>query len=264
MPMIEADGCHLNVSVDGRQDAPALMLSNSLGCTLEMWEPQMRAFTEHFRVIRYDRRGHGKSDVPPPPYSMEIFGRDVLAVLDHLGIAKTHWCGLSMGGMVGQWLGANAPQRFDRIVLANTSCYYPDPSNWHARIKAVREGGLAAVADAVIAGWLTEGFRAREPQTAARMKAMLLASPVEGYIACCEALSTLDQRALLPKITSPTLVIAGRQDKSTPVEAGEVIRDGIPGAQMTLLDAAHISNVEQADAFTKAVLTFVNPRTRAA
>ena len=259
MPMVHADGCRLNVAVDGPDDAPALMLSNSLGCTIEMWQPQMAAFSKHFRVIRYDRRGHGKSDIPPPPYSMEVFGRDVLAILDSLGIAKTHWCGLSMGGMVGQWLGANAPDRFDRVILANTSCHYPDPSNWHARIKAVRQGGLSAVADTVIAGWLTEDFRAREPETTTKLKAMLLSSPVDGYLACCEALSTLDQRALLPKIVAPTLVIAGRHDKATPIEAGEIIRDGIPGAQMIVLDAAHISNVEQATAFTEAVLGFLTP-----
>jgi len=257
MPMVDADGCLLNVSVDDRGDGPTLMLSNSLGCTLEMWEPQMSALVREFRVIRYDRRGHGKSQVPPGPYSMERFGRDVLAILDALRIEKTHWCGLSMGGMVGQWLGANAPGRFDRIILANTSCYYPDPTNWHNRIKAVKEGGLAAVADAVLGGWLTADFREREPQVSARMKAMLLASPVQGYVACCEALSTLDQRDLLTRIKSPTLVIAGRHDNATPVSAAELIRSGIAGARMTILEAAHISNVEQPQAFTDAVVGFL-------
>ena len=150
MPMIDADGCLLNVSVEGRDGGPTLMLSNSLGCTLQMWEPQMKALTQVFRVIRYDRRGHGKSSVPPGPYSMERFGRDVLAILDDLNIEKVHWCGLSMGGMVGQWLGANAPERFGKIILANTACHYPDPTNWLNRIKAVKEGGIAAVADTVI------------------------------------------------------------------------------------------------------------------
>lgn len=257
MPIIDNKGVRLNVAIDGPADAPALMLSNSLGCTLDMWEPQMAAFMQHFRVIRYDRRGHGKSDVPPGPYSMALFGTDVLTILDALGIKRTHWCGLSMGGMVGQWLAANAPERFDRVVLANTSCHYPDPINWLNRIKAVREGGLAAVADAVVAGWLTEPFRQREPDATARLKAMLLAAPVEGYLACCEALSTLDQRAMLPKIWAPTLVIAGSQDKATPVEAGELIRSLIPGAQMKVLEAAHISNVEQADAFTDSVVHFL-------
>ncbi|MEA2822246.1 MAG: 3-oxoadipate enol-lactonase [Bradyrhizobium sp.] len=261
MPMIDAgDGCLLNVSIEGRDGGPTLMLSNSLGCTLQMWEPQMAALTKQFRVVRYDRRGHGKSSVPPGPYSMERFGKDVLAILDDLNIARTHWCGLSMGGMVGQWLGANAPERFDRIILSNTACYYPDPTNWLNRIKAVQEGGIAAVADTVIAGWLTADFREREPAITARMKAMLTASPVAGYLACCEALSTLDQRALLPKIKSPTLVIAGRHDPATPVAAGELIRSQIPRASMTILDAAHISNVEQPHAYTDAVIGFLTQR----
>src|ERR1700745_1529527 len=145
MPMIDADGCLLNVSVEGRAGGPTLMLSNSLGCTLQMWEPQMKALTQMFRVIRYDRRGHGKSDVPPGAYSMERFDLDVLAIRDDLNIAKAHWCGLSMGGMVGQWLGANAPDRFGKIILANTSCYYPDPTNWLNRHNAVEESGIAHV-----------------------------------------------------------------------------------------------------------------------
>ena len=260
MPMIDADGCLLNVSVEGRDGGPTLMLSNSLGSTMQMWEPQMKALTQVFRVIRYDRRGHGKSNVPPGPYSMERFGRDVLAILDDLNIARTHWCGLSMGGMVGQWLGANAPERFGKIVLANTTCHYPDPTRWNDRIKAVREGGIAAVADAVMAGWLTADFREREPQIAANMKAMMLTTPVEGYIACCEALSTLDQRELLPKIRSPTLVIAGRHDMSTTIADAEFMRSRIPGASMTILDAAHISNIEQPHAFTDALVGFLTQR----
>jgi 3-oxoadipate enol-lactonase len=191
---------------------------------------------------------------------MERFGRDALAILDDLNIDKVHWCGLSMGGMVGQWLGANAPERMGKIILANTACYYADPSNWLARIKVVKDGGIAAIADAVIANWLTADFREREPQVTANMKAMMLTTPVPGYIACCEALSTLDQRELLPRIKSPTLVIAGRHDLSTPVAAGELIRSGIPGAGMTLIDAAHISNVEQPHAFTDAVVGFLTQR----
>ncbi len=260
MPMIDADGCLLNVSVEGRDGGPTIMLSNSLGATMQMWEPQMAALTKLYRVVRYDRRGHGKSGVPAGPYSMERFGKDVLAILDDLNIEKIHWCGVSMGGMVGQWLGANAPERIEKLILANTSCYYPDPTNWLNRIKAVKESGIASIADAVIAAWLTADFREREPQITQRMKAMLIASPVEGYIACCEALSTLDQRDLLPRITAPTLVIAGRHDMSTPVEASVFIRSHIPNASMTLLDAAHISNVEQSHNFTEAVVGFLTQR----
>jgi len=260
MPMIDADGCLLNVSVEGRDGGPTIMLSNSLGTTMQMWEPQMAALTKLYRVVRYDRRGHGKSGAPAGPYSMERFGKDVLAILDDLNIEKVHWCGLSMGGMVGQWLGANAPQRIEKLILANTSCYYPDPTNWLNRIKAVNEGGLAAIADTVIAAWLTADYREREPQITARLKAMLLATPAQGYVACCEALSKLDQRDLLPRITAPTLVIAGRHDMATPVEASVFIRSNIPNASMTLLDAAHISNVEQSHNFTEAVVGFLTQR----
>jgi 3-oxoadipate enol-lactonase len=260
MPMIDADGCLLNVSVEGRDGGPTVMLSNSLGATMQMWEPQMSALTKLYRVVRYDRRGHGKSGVPPGPYSMERFGKDVLAILDDLNIEKVHWCGLSMGGMVGQWLGANAPERIGKLILANTSCYYPDPTNWHNRIKAVSENGLASIADTVIAAWLTSDFREREPQIAAKLKAMLIATPQQGYIACCEALSRLDQRDLLPRIKAPTLVIAGRHDTSTPVEASVFIRSQIPNASMTLLDAAHISNIEQPHNFTEAVVGFLTQR----
>src|SRR5690349_11426870 len=186
MPMIDADGCLFNVSVEGRTGGPTPCLSNPLGTPMEVWETRMKALTQVFRVIGYDRRGHGKSGVPAGPYSMERFGRDVLAILDDLNIDKVHWCGLSMGGMVGQWLGAHAPERLGKIVLANTACYYPDPANWLGRIKLVRDGGIAAIADAVISAWLTADFREREPQVTANLKAMLLATPVQGYIACCE------------------------------------------------------------------------------
>jgi 3-oxoadipate enol-lactonase len=165
-----------------------------------------------------------------------------------------------MGGMVGQWLGANAPERLGKIVLANTACYYPDPTNWLNRIKAIKDGGIAAIADTVIAAWLTADFREREPQIAANLKSMLLATPAAGYLACCEALSTLDQRELLPNIKNPTLVIAGRHDMSTPIAAGEMIRSKIPGASLTILDAAHISNIEQPHAFTDAVVGFLTQR----
>jgi 3-oxoadipate enol-lactonase len=233
------------------------MLSNSLGCTLQMWEPQMRALTQLFRVIRYDRRGHGKSSVPPGPYSVERFGRDVLAILDDLNIEKTHWCGLSMGGMVGQWLGAHAPERLGKIVLANTSSHYPDPTIWENRIKAVKDGGLSSIADTVIGSWLTQDFRERAPDVAQKMKAMLMATPVEGYLASCAALASLDLRNDLPDIKNPTLVIAGRYDKSTPIAMAEAIRSKISGANMTIVDAAHISNVEAPLAFNDAVLGFL-------
>jgi 3-oxoadipate enol-lactonase len=259
MPMIDADGCPIHVAIDGRDSGPTVVLSNSLGTTHKMWEPQLAALADHFRVVRYDRRGHGKSGTGGP-YSFERFGRDVIAILDALNIRTAHWCGLSMGGMVGQWLGANAAGRFDKIVLANTTCHFADPSRFADRIKAVKANGLASIADVVMPTWLTEDFREREPGIANEIKRMFSATPIEGYVGCCEALSRLDQRELLPKITRPVLIIAGRHDMSTTVEQAEFMRKYIPKADMTLLDAAHLSNVEQPYAFNDALIGFLTQR----
>jgi 3-oxoadipate enol-lactonase len=257
MPMIEVDGCALNVEVEGPANAPALMLSNSLGTDLHMWDVQVKPFTERFRLIRYDRRGHGKSAVPPGPYSMDRLGRDVLGILDRLGIEMVDWCGLSMGGMVGQWLGANAGGRIRRLVLANTSCHFPIKDVWNERIGFVRKGGMAAIADATMTRWFTAPFIAREPEAIARMKAMVLATPPAGYIANCEAIRDMDHRDLVTHIKAPTLLVAGRHDAATPLEGAEFIRARIPGAALAVLDAGHISNIEQASDFTAKVLGFL-------
>jgi 3-oxoadipate enol-lactonase len=179
MAVINADGCPIHIEVEGRERAPVLMLSNSLGTTLHMWDGQVAPFTEHFRLVRYDRRGHGQSGVPAGPYTMERLGRDVLAVLDALGIEKINWCGLSMGGMVGQWLGANAPARIERLVLTNTSSYFPDKTMWNERLRLVRDKGIAAFAAANMERWFTKGFRERAPQVVARVQDMFAATPLE-------------------------------------------------------------------------------------
>ncbi|MEA2957900.1 MAG: 3-oxoadipate enol-lactonase [Alphaproteobacteria bacterium] len=257
MLAINADGCPINVEVEGPQGAPVLMLSNSLGTTLHMWDAQVAPFTQHFRLVRYDRRGHGKSGVPKGPYTMERLGRDVLAVLDGLGVKKVNWCGLSMGGMVGQWLGANAPERVERLILTNTSSFFPDKNGWNERLKLVEEKGIAAFAAPNMARWFTKGFLEREPQTVAAIQAMFAATPLEGYLACGAAVRDMDQRDLLPRIKAPTLVIAGKHDGATPPEANEYISNHIPGAKFALVDAAHLSNIEQSEAYTKAVLAFL-------
>jgi 3-oxoadipate enol-lactonase len=259
MPMIDAAGCPIHVVIEGRETGPTVVLSNSLGTTFKMWDPQLAALADHFRVVRYDRRGHGKSGTAGP-YSFERFGRDVIAILDALNIRTAHWCGLSMGGMVGQWLGANAADRFDKIVLANTTCHFADPSRFADRIKQVTANGMASIADTVIATWLTQDFRERDPDTAQEIRRMFAATPVAGYVGCCEALSRLDQRELLPRITRPVLIVAGRHDMSTTVEQAEYMRKHIPTADMTLLDAAHLSNVEQPYAFNDALIGFLTQR----
>ncbi len=257
MPTISVDGCPLNVEVEGSDSAPALMLSNSLGTDLHMWDDQATEFAKHFRLIRYDRRGHGKSGASKGPYSFDRFGRDILAILDALKVKKVNWCGLSMGGMDGQWLGANAGDRVEKLVLANTNFYYADKGPWADRIKFVREKGLAPLVDANMERWFTKGFRERAPKTIARMTKMFLGCNLDGYIACVEAVRDMDFRASNPRVTAPTMVIVGTQDPATPPAAGEAIAQQIKGAKLVALDAAHISNVEQPRAFTEAVLNFL-------
>jgi 3-oxoadipate enol-lactonase len=258
MPVIDSDGCSLWYELAGPEQAPVLMLSNSLGTDLHMWDPQAHAFAKRFRLLRYDRRGHGKSGRTPGPYTMEQLARDALAILDALGLARINWCGLSMGGMEGMWLAAHARERVDRLVLSNTSCHYPDKRYWNERIEAIRSaGGLAPLADRIAGLWFSRAFRDREPHTVARMLAMLAATPLEGYVACSEAIRDMDHRAILRRITAPTLILAGQHDQATPVAAAQFIRDQIPGASLSILAAAHMSNVEQPAAYTDAVLRFL-------
>lgn len=257
MPMIQSNGAKLNAQIEGPENAPVLMLCNSLGTDLHMWDDQVPAITRHFRLLRCDRRGHGKSGAPKGPYNMEMLGRDALAVMDGMGVQKANWCGLSMGGMVGMWLGANAPERVDRVVLSNTAAYMADKQIWNGRFKTVRDGGMAAIADGTMERWFTKSFRERAPQAVARLKQMVLDTPVEGYIGCGEAVRDMDHREIIRKITAPTMVIAGRQDPGTTVEAAEFLRDRIPGSKLVVLEAAHISNVEQAQAYTDALLGFL-------
>jgi 3-oxoadipate enol-lactonase len=261
MPVIQSNGVAIDAEISGPEGAPVLMLSNSLGTTRHMWDPQMAAFTAKYRVLRYDRRGHGKSAVPKGPYSMEMLGRDAVAVLDGLGIRKANWLGLSMGGMEGMWLGANAGDRFDKIILSNTSTHYADKTMWHNRMDAVTKGGsVAAIADMVINAWLTQGFQKSHPDTASRMKEMMIATPVEGYLACCAAVRDMDHREIIKSIKNPTLIIAGSKDPATNVAAAEFIRDNIPGSKLAIVEAAHIANVEVPEVYAKTVLDFLGSK----
>jgi 3-oxoadipate enol-lactonase len=257
MPTVQSEGCPIHYEVEGATDKPALMLCNSLGTTLHMWDGQMPALTQHFRVVRYDRRGHGKSGVPAGPYSMEMLGRDALAVLDAAKVEKTNWCGLSMGGMVGMWMAANAPQRVDRAILSNTSAYFENKEIWNGRLKTVREKGLAPIVDGTIERWFTKPFRDREPQKVKAIADMFLATKAEGYMGCGAAVRDMDHRPLLAQIKAATLVIAGTQDAGTTPEMGEYIKAHVPGAQIKMLEAAHIANIEQQSAYTDTMLKFL-------
>ncbi len=245
----------VNYRVDGPPDAPVLVLSHALGLSLAMWDPQVAPFSRAFRVLRYDHRGHGGSPVPPGRYRIEDLGRDLLRLVDRLELQRVTFCGLSLGGMVGLWLAANAPERVDRLVVCSTAARMPRPDEYAARAKLVRAQGMDAVADRVIGRWFTPAFVTRRPDVVAGIKALLLATPPEGYAATCEALAAMDQRSDLPRIAAPTLVIAAAEDQATPPEQSQEIARGIPGARLVVIpDAAHIANVEQPDAVTNQIL----------
>ncbi len=240
---------------DGPEDAPVLLLSNSLATTNEMWEPQLAGLTAHFRVLRYDRRGHGRSAVPPAPYSIAAMAGDVLELLDSLELERVSYCGLSIGGMDAMWTAANAAERIDRLALCSTSPWMPPRELWDERAATVRAEGAGVVADATMERWFSAAFLAEQPETVARIRDMVAATPAEGYAGCCEAIREWDFRGELGRIGAPTLVLSAEDDPSTPPAHGRVIADGIRGAELVVLPGArHLANVEQPEAFTAALL----------
>jgi 3-oxoadipate enol-lactonase len=242
-------------TVDGPEDAPTVVLSNSLGSTPAMWDPQFPALAERFRVVRYDHRGHGRSPVPPAPYELADLGADVIALLDRLGLEQVRWCGLSLGGMVGMWMAINAPERIDRLVLCCTSARLGPPEMWADRAATVRAQGVDAIADAGLQRWLSPGFIEREPEIAAGIRAMLVATPAEGYAACCGVIERMDQVPELGAIRAATLVIAAEDDPATPPEHGALIASTVPGAQLAVVkDARHLATIEQPAAMTELIL----------
>jgi 3-oxoadipate enol-lactonase len=244
----------LHHRIEGPEDAPVLVLSNSLGTTLEMWRDQAPALRERFRLVRYDHRGHGGSRVPPGPYAMDDLGRDVLALLDGLGVKRFSFCGLSIGGMVGMWLASEAPERVERLVLCCTAPGF-DPDAYSTRARTVREHGVAEVADAVLERWFTPAFREDHPDVLEWAGRMLRETPPEGYAGCCEAISAADLGERLGDIRAPTLIIAGAEDAAAPPGRSESIRDSVPDARLEILSpAAHLANVERSEAMTEAIL----------
>jgi 3-oxoadipate enol-lactonase len=243
--------CELHHAFAGPDDAGVVVLSNSLGTTLEMWEPQMGDLARDHRVLRYDMRGHGRSPVPEAPYSIADLGRDLIGLLDRNGIARASMCGISLGGMVSMWVAAHAPERVERLALCSTSAIMGPPEAWTERAALVRREGTGAVADTVVARWFTPAFAAAEPAVVAGIRAQLAATPPEGYAGCCEAIREMDQRPDLPAISAPTLVIAAAGDPSTPPAHARTIASLIPGARLELLDrGAHLVSVEEPELVT--------------
>jgi 3-oxoadipate enol-lactonase len=257
MPFIDANGARFNYRLDGPADASVVVFSNSLGTNLAMWDRQIPALAQTFRVLRYDMRGHGLSSVTAGPYTIAGLAQDVVGLLDALKIESAHFCGLSVGGALGQWLGTNAANRFKTLVLSNTAARIGTAETWNTRIKTVREGGMAAIADAVISRWFTEGFIKKSPESVEATRQMLLRTPSDGYLATCAALREMDQRETVARVSVPTLVIAGAKDAVTTPADARFLVERIRGAQYVELNAAHLSNIEDADAFTDALINFL-------
>ena len=245
----------LHHEISGPDDAPPLLMGSSLGTTLNMWDRQL-PLAERLRLVRFDHRGHGGSHVPPPPYEIADLGRDVLALMDSLQIERASYCGLSIGGMVGMWLGANAPGRIERLVLLCTSAHMPPPSLWRERAAAVLAAGSAEpIADGVVERWLTPAFAAEHPEVRAGLRAMLSAADPAGYAACCGAVERMDLREQLPRIMAPTLVVSGSDDPAAPLEHQLLISAAIPGARHEIAaPAAHVAAVEQPEAVNRLIL----------
>lgn len=257
MPKIDADGTPINIEIEGKADAPVLMFSNSLGADLHMWDGQAEHFAKSYRVLRYDQRGHGKSGAPEAPYSIERLGKDVLAILNALEIPRVHFCGLSMGGMTGMWLARNAADRFNTMTFANTGPKSQTPDSWNARIAGVRAKGIEGIADAVLNVWFTKDFRERSPDVVARMRKMMISHDPGGYVGCCAAVRDMDQRWAISEIKVRSLIVAGRNDNATPLRDSEFMAARIAGSELTVLDAAHISNIEQGAAFNATLDKFL-------
>ncbi len=260
---LEANGILMNYELSGRKKAPVVMLSHSLGSSLAMWNPQMEALENHFRVLRYDTRGHGKSDAPKGPYTLELLGEDIIVLLDGLQIDKVHFVGLSMGGMIGQYMGLTHADRLHRLVLCDTSALVPKEGQpaIQERIDTARSQGMAALVDATMERWFTPSFIDKNPPILGIIRQQFLATSVEGYIGCSEAIRKLDYLDRLSAIDQATLIMVGEEDPGTPVSAAEAIHARITGSKLVILPSArHLSNVEQPARFNRNLIDFLEHR----
>lgn len=259
MPYAAVNGIELHYRIDGDRhgNAPWIVLSNSLGSDLSMWTPQVAALSKHFRVLRYDTRGHGHSEAPKGPYTIEQLSSDVLGLMDTLKIARANFCGLSMGGLTGVALAARHANRLERVVLSNTAARIGSPEVWVPRAAKARTEGMRALADAVLPRWFTADYIEREPVVLAMIRDVFVHTDREGYASNCDAIDAADLRPEAPGIKVPALVISGTHDLAATPAQGRELAQAIPGARYVELDASHISNIEKVDAFTKTVLDFL-------
>jgi 3-oxoadipate enol-lactonase len=258
MPVLKSGDARIHYALEGQSGSRVLVFSNSLGTNYSMWDLQVREFHKKFRCLRYDTRGHGQSSSTPGPYSIEQLGRDVIALLDALDLDRVHFCGLSMGGMIGMWLGANAPERLNQLILCNTGAKIGTTEAWNARIDAVQKGGMKSVASAVVDRWFTPAFRQKSPATISKILKLLEETNQEGYAACCAAVRDFDFREQLGEIRKPALVIAGAHDPATPPADGRFLAQHISGARYAELNTAHLSNIEDHERFNTELAAFLN------
>jgi 3-oxoadipate enol-lactonase len=247
----------IHYELAGPSSAPVVIFSNSLGATFSMWDAQASTLQKQFRILRYDTRGHGQSSVTPGPYSIEQLARDVLGLLDELRLERVHFCGLSMGGQTGMWLGLNAPVRLNKLILSNTAAKIGTPEIWNPRIEAVRKGGMKSISTAVMERWFSADYRAKSPDSVATAKHMLETATPEGYLANCAAVRDYDARAAVAAIQVPTLVISGTHDVATTPADGRYLASQIAGARYVELDAAHLSNIEKPERFLSETNSFL-------
>jgi len=264
LPFATIHNARMFYRMQGNAGLPVLVLSHSISTDHAMWELQVENLLPHFQILRYDTRGHGASDATAGEYSIEMLGNDILALADRLEISQFVFCGLSLGGAIGQWVAAHAPERVTHLVLANTSPQFVPRTNWETRIAAVRKGGMSAVVDVAMQRFFSSETLAKQDPQVASIRSVFLGTDPVGYLGCCAALRDMNHSDLLKQIKAPTLVISGDRDVATPWSGhGERLAQEIPGARAIHLPAAHLSNLERPHSFTTALLEFLLPKPNA-
>ncbi|CAM4375136.1 3-oxoadipate enol-lactonase [Acinetobacter pragensis] len=258
MPTFTSNDAEINYATFGDASKPAIIFSNSLGTNYQMWQPQINFFKKDYFIVCYDTRGHGASSAPQGPYSLEQLGTDVVNLLDHLNVAKASFCGISMGGLTGQWLAIHHPERFNHVIVCNTAAKIGQEQAWLERAQLVRQQGLQPIAATAASRWFTESFIQSQVAIVRNLSNNLAAGSADGYASCCEALAKADLREDLKTIHVPVIVIAGQQDPVTTVADAQYMTARIPNSQLIEINASHISNIESPEAFTQALRTAFN------
>jgi 3-oxoadipate enol-lactonase len=260
---IKANGIEVYYEIYGKEGAPWLVLSHSLACSVRMWDPQIEALKDSYRILAYDTRGHGATEAPGSAYTLEMLADDLFFLLKELKIATTHFCGLSMGGMIGQTFALKYPGVFRTLTLADTTCRYPAEAApvWAERIRTAESKGMEPLAQPTLERWFTEPFRKSNPAVVDGIRKLIVATPVAGFVGCCHAIPQINLAARLKEIRCPILVIVGEQDPGTPVAMAKEIHDNAPGSQLVVIpQAAHLANLEQPAGFTRALQDFLSAR----